>query len=189
MAMARVLDAGHSVGLKPGTGLRPLMVNPIRSLSPLLAACRPRQWPKNLLVFAAPLFASAALDPSVVGTHRIGETVLVVDSVALMLGPIVQLLRKLGYRVLEATGALEVQRMIAVDKTVRLLVLDLSSVEISDLEFIAWFRMSHPAVKVVVAASSNWELNVYHGIAREITLLTKPFTPAELARLVRRVLA
>ncbi len=23
----------------------------------LLAACRPRQWPKNLLVFAAPLFA------------------------------------------------------------------------------------------------------------------------------------
>ena len=117
------------------------------------------------------------------------ETVLVVDSVALMRGPIVQLLRKLGYRVLEATGALEVQRMIAVDKTVRLLVLDLSSVEISDLEFIAWFRMSHPAVKVVVAASSNWELNVYHGIAREITLLTKPFTPAELARLVRRVLA
>ncbi|KZR65416.1 MULTISPECIES: decaprenyl-phosphate phosphoribosyltransferase [Prochlorococcus] len=27
------------------------------ALSPTLAACRPRQWPKNLLVFAAPLFA------------------------------------------------------------------------------------------------------------------------------------
>jgi 4-hydroxybenzoate polyprenyltransferase len=26
-------------------------------LPPLLIACRPRQWPKNLLVFAAPLFA------------------------------------------------------------------------------------------------------------------------------------
>jgi nucleoside-diphosphate-sugar epimerase len=27
------------------------------ALFPLLTACRPRQWPKNLLVFAAPLFA------------------------------------------------------------------------------------------------------------------------------------
>ena len=27
------------------------------ALPPLLAACRPRQWTKNLLVFAAPLFA------------------------------------------------------------------------------------------------------------------------------------
>jgi hypothetical protein len=26
-------------------------------LDPLLAACRPRQWTKNLLVFSAPLFA------------------------------------------------------------------------------------------------------------------------------------
>lgn len=32
---------------------------------------------------AAPLFASAALDPSVVGTHRVGETVLVVLQVSL----------------------------------------------------------------------------------------------------------
>lgn len=32
---------------------------------------------------AAPLFASAALDPSVVGTHRVGDTVLVVVQVAL----------------------------------------------------------------------------------------------------------
>lgn len=32
------------------------------SFAPWLAACRPRQWPKNLLVFAAPLF-SFSLDP------------------------------------------------------------------------------------------------------------------------------
>lgn len=35
---------------------------------------------------AAPLFASAALDPSVVGTHRVGETVLVVVEVRLGAG-------------------------------------------------------------------------------------------------------
>ena len=117
------------------------------------------------------------------------ETVLVVDSVPLMRGTIAQVLRKLGYRVLEASGALGVQRVAVAEKDIRLLVLDLSSVEISDLEFIAWFRMSHPTIKVVVAAGSLWELNFYHGIAREITLLAKPFTPTELARIVRRVLA
>jgi len=30
---------------------------PPGALPALLVACRPRQWPKNLLVFAAPLFA------------------------------------------------------------------------------------------------------------------------------------
>ena len=35
------------------TAAQPLVL----SLPPLLAACRPRQWTKNLLVFAAPLFA------------------------------------------------------------------------------------------------------------------------------------
>jgi decaprenyl-phosphate phosphoribosyltransferase len=29
----------------------------LKMSNPLLVACRPRQWPKNLLVFAAPLFA------------------------------------------------------------------------------------------------------------------------------------
>jgi decaprenyl-phosphate phosphoribosyltransferase len=33
------------------------LTSPGLSLPPLLIACRPRQWPKNLLVFAAPLFA------------------------------------------------------------------------------------------------------------------------------------
>lgn len=117
------------------------------------------------------------------------ETVLVVDSIPLMRGSIANALRKLGYRVLEASGALDVQRLATAHKDIRLLILDLSSVEISDLEFIAWFRLSHPTIKVVVAAGSLWELNFYHGIAREITLLAKPFTPAELSRIVRRVLA
>ena len=34
-----------------------MVAGPLGGLPPLVAACRPRQWPKNLLVFAAPLFA------------------------------------------------------------------------------------------------------------------------------------
>ena len=34
-----------------------MAAGPPGALPPLVAACRPRQWPKNLLVFAAPLFA------------------------------------------------------------------------------------------------------------------------------------
>ena len=34
-----------------------MVAGPLGALSPLVAACRPRQWTKNLLVFAAPLFA------------------------------------------------------------------------------------------------------------------------------------
>ena len=116
------------------------------------------------------------------------ERVLVVDSVPLMRGSISNVLRRLGYRVVEACGAIEVQRLTVTEKDIRLLILDLSSLEISDLEFVAWFRMSHPAIKVVVAASSLWELSFYHGVTQEITLLAKPFTPMELARIVRRTL-
>ena len=34
-----------------------MVAGPLGALPPLVQACRPRQWPKNLLVFAAPLFA------------------------------------------------------------------------------------------------------------------------------------
>jgi len=84
------------------------------------------------------------------------ETVLVVDSVPLMRGGISEVLRRLGYRVLEASCALEVQAITNTEKNIRLLILDLSSLEISDLEFVAWFRLSYPAIKVVVAAGSIW---------------------------------
>lgn len=53
----------------PGTGNRPVRSTvmgprplPLRVL-PLLRACRPRQWLKNLLVFAAPGTAGALGDP------------------------------------------------------------------------------------------------------------------------------
>lgn len=53
---------------------------------------------------AAPLFASAALDPSVVGTHRVGDTVLVVVQLALgrssiLRGQRVSDLGKMGFNV------------------------------------------------------------------------------------------
>ena len=116
------------------------------------------------------------------------ETVLVVDSVPLMRGGISTVLRRLGYRVIEASNALEVQRVTITERNIRLLILDLSSLEISDLEFLAWFRLSHPTIKVVAAAGSIWDLSFYHGVTQEITLLAKPFTPMELARIVRRTL-
>ena len=113
---------------------------------------------------------------------------LVVDDVPLMRGGISRVLRRLGYRVLEASSALEVQRLTLRESDIRLLFLDLSPLEISDLEFVAWFRLRHPDIKVVVAATSIWDLSFYPGVTREITLLAKPFTPVELARIVRRAL-
>ena len=55
-ARVNSLNSGLYVLENAGRGL--FMVAFLLSvLSPLVMACRPRQWPKNLLVFAAPLFA------------------------------------------------------------------------------------------------------------------------------------
>jgi two-component system cell cycle sensor histidine kinase/response regulator CckA len=134
-----------------------------------------------------PLSRAAVVPPegaSLAGT----ETVLLVDGTPMMRGVMARLLRQLGYRVVEASGAHEAQRLAASRGEFRLLLLNHSAPERTDLELALWFRAMYPEMKILVACVSLWDLNYHIGEERQINFLAKPFTARELARMVRRVL-
>ena len=106
----------------------------------------------------------------------------------MMRGVIARVLRQLGYRVVEASGAHEAQRLAASRGEVRLLLLNHFAPERSDLELALWFRAMYPEMKILVACVSLWDLDYRIGEDRQINFLAKPFTARELARMVRRVL-
>jgi CheY-like chemotaxis protein len=115
-------------------------------------------------------------------------TVLVVDDEPLTRGVLARLLRQFGYRVLEATGALEAQHLADARRRIDLLLMDLSTHETSDLELALWFRAIHPRTKVLAASDTLWDINYEIGESQQIAFLAKPFTPRELARIVQRIL-
>ena len=69
VATGTASEDGQRAVNQSGEGQAPTVLPP-RSRWPLLKACRPRQWTKNALVFAAPLF-SFRLEPSVWGASAV----------------------------------------------------------------------------------------------------------------------
>jgi len=116
------------------------------------------------------------------------ETVLVVDDPLAPRGALANLLRQLGYQVLEAPDAVEARRLVETHRRIHLLLLNLSTPEPSDLQLALWFRAIYPETKVLVTSGSLWELNFQLGVSQQVALLAKPFTTLELAQMVRRVL-
>ncbi len=116
------------------------------------------------------------------------ETVLVVDDPLAPRGALANVLRQLGYQVLEAPDAVEARRLVETQGRIHLLLLDLSTPEPSDLQLALWFRAIYPETKVLVTSGSLWELNFQLGVSQQVALLAKPFTTLELAQMVRRVL-
>ena len=113
---------------------------------------------------------------------------LLVGGAPMMRGVMARVLRQLGYRVVEASGAHEAQRLAAGRRETHLLLLNHSAPERTDLELALWFRAMYPAMKILVACVSLWDLNYRIGEERQIHFLATPFTTRELARMVRRVL-
>ena len=105
-----------------------------------------------------------------------------------MRGSLARALRHFGYQVMEATGAMEAQRLAGQKRQIRLLFLNLSAPR-NDLELAVWFHATHPETKVVVATDCLWDVNHHTGGAPEISYLAKPYTSRELGGFLRRVLA
>ena len=134
-----------------------------------------------------PLSRTTAAPPERVSLAGM-ETVLLVDGAPMMRGVMARVLRQLGYRVVEASGAHEAQRLATSRREIHLLLLNHSAPERTDLELALWFRAMYPEMKILVACVSLWDLNYHIGEERQINFLAKPFTAHELARMVRRVL-
>ncbi len=99
-----------------------------------------------------------------------------------------RVLRQCGCLVLEASGAWQVEQLTQHERQFDLVLMDLSAPENADLQLALWLHALHPEIKVLVAADSLWEFNLEFGASQQIALLAKPYTQAELRRVVRRLL-
>ncbi len=122
------------------------------------------------------------------GRGKGAETVLVVDDERMLRGALSTVLRQFGYHVLEAFDTLDAQRLAESGQKIHLVLVDLYRAEFSNLQLALWFRAIHPEIKVLVASSSVWDVTCELGASQQIAVLPKPFTPIELADMVRRVL-
>jgi DNA-binding NtrC family response regulator len=125
--------------------------------------------------------------PALADLHG-NETVLVLNPVASIRKAVVDIMRQFGYRTIEAAGAVQAQRKVRLRPDINLLFLDQSGLQTDDLQLALWFRVMYPAMKVLVASASVWEMNFHLGIPEQIVFLPKPFTAFELARVMRETL-
>jgi two-component system cell cycle sensor histidine kinase/response regulator CckA len=117
------------------------------------------------------------------------KTVLLVNNDPILRAFVAHVLRGCSYRVLEASGALEIQRHAATAGPIHLLMTDLDMPKSNGLELALQLRKAHPETKVLLACGASWELDRTVCEANQISLLAKPFTPSDLEQSVRQLLA
>ena len=116
------------------------------------------------------------------------ETVVVVAEHAPSRSVVSRLLKRMGYRVVEAANGMEAQRLAAGEKRIDLLLAEYSALGTTGVELVRWFSANRPEIKVLVAADWLWEVESCLGDLPQVGVLAKQFTPAELARMVRVIL-
>jgi CheY-like chemotaxis protein len=116
------------------------------------------------------------------------ETVLVVDDEPLLRQMMVYMLREFGYRMLEASGSQEAQRLAYLNEKIHLLVTDFSMPQTNGLELAHWFQANYPETKVLIATGSLCEFVHQAGEQQRFAVLAKPFDGVQLGRMVRLVL-
>jgi CheY-like chemotaxis protein len=106
-------------------------------------------------------------------------------------GPIrkatVQVLHRVGYQVLEASGALDAQRLAEAHGSIGLVLADFTTPETTGLELARWFQVRFPETKVLITTDSLWELLSQSGMHEQFGILVKPFSDLELRRMVQRL--
>ena len=127
------------------------------------------------------------VNPSTFGSGE-KETVLLVDDEPLVRRVMVHVLRQVGYRVLEASGAREARRLAATHGNLDLLVTDFSMPQTNGLELARWFEANRPETKVLIATGSPWEFLHQAGQYEPFAVLAKPFNGFQLREMVRCLL-
>jgi CheY-like chemotaxis protein len=120
------------------------------------------------------------------------ETILLVEDEPTVRALAVQILRQQGYRVLEAaTGeeALRIANHGGPEMEIHLLVTDVVMPGLGGRELVDRLEVDRPGMKVLFLSGYAGEAIAHHGILEAgLTLLQKPFSPAELARKIRELL-
>ena len=119
------------------------------------------------------------------------ETVLLVEDEPSVRGLAVMILRRLGYKVLEAASGNEALSIVdkTTDVTIDLLLTDVVMPQMSGKQLADRLHASHPEIKVLFASGYTEDAIVEQGILLPgLNFLHKPYTPSILAQRVREVL-
>lgn len=180
------ISSGHKI-VGPRTITAPNLQDP---LLPSLRNPLSRSRPDTPIQLAEPDVSSTWRPPA--GQSNAAawgkETVLVVDDEPMVREMMVLLLRQFGYRVIEASGSLEAQRLAESNEKIHLLVTDFAVPQTNGLDLAHWFQVKRPEAKVLVTTGSVCEF-VNQALEHErFAVLTKPFDGIQLGRMVRLVL-
>lgn len=117
------------------------------------------------------------------------ETILVMDDNELVRSSTIEMLKKLGYRVLEAQNH-DIAIFFAqfYPKSINLVLCDVVMPGISGVKIYSKIKQNRPDIKVLYMSGYNKEVISKYGINEEMDLIQKPFTIETLSKKIREVL-
>lgn len=118
------------------------------------------------------------------------ETILLADDEPVLLSMFCSVLSELGYHVITATDGVDaVEKFVANRNKINLLILDVQMCKKSGLQAYREIKLLNPECRALFISGFNEEQ--FHGdmaLEAGTELLTKPFTPVELAAGIRKML-
>ncbi|HSQ15314.1 MAG TPA: ATP-binding protein, partial [Candidatus Binatia bacterium] len=118
------------------------------------------------------------------------ETVLIVEDEGILRSLCVQILERLGYRVLQArNGAEAIAEARGYGDRIDLLLTDVVMPGMNGSELATQLVLHHPELKVLFTSGYTEDVISHHGVLAEgVSFIGKPYTPSALARKVREII-
>ena len=118
------------------------------------------------------------------------ETVLIVEDEGILRNLCVQILERLGYKVLQARdGAKAIAEAQGYGDRIDLLLTDVVMPGMNGSELATQLVLHHPEMKVLFTSGYTEDVISHHGVLAEgVSFIGKPYTPSALARKVREVI-
>jgi two-component system cell cycle sensor histidine kinase/response regulator CckA len=118
------------------------------------------------------------------------ETILLVEDELGVRQLVCEMLQRLGYQILQASGGAEALRLFEQHQgSIDLLITDVIMPQMSGRELAQRLKVLQPSLKVLYISGYTDDMLAHHGVLESnVYLLQKPFAPDELAKKLREVL-
>jgi CheY-like chemotaxis protein len=118
------------------------------------------------------------------------ETILLVEDELGVRQLVCEMLQRLGYQILQASGGVEALRLFEQRQgSIDLLITDVIMPQMSGRELAQRLKVLQPSLKVLYISGYTDDMLAHHGVLESnVFLLQKPFAPDELAKKLREVL-
>ena len=117
------------------------------------------------------------------------DTLLIVDDEPLMTELFEKFMSKRGFRVLTAASGAEALRIaLAEKKRIRLVITDMTMLEMDGLELAAELGQLMPQVPVVLATGHDADMTIASGLPNVVAVVRKPYQNRVLAEQIRALI-